>query len=147
MIIVMNRTVLIPILLSTFLLVGCETELDRCLEANTSGVFDYAQYKEKMSVFTKGSREFQNTNPSTQEFLDDFEKRQKELKLSFNPVEDEFNTCTQEKYQKEYNYALELREDGVELAELLEKVDQEAIANSCLPSTKAKKICNSQGIY
>jgi hypothetical protein len=31
----MKRTVLIPLLLSTFLLVGCESELDRCIEANT----------------------------------------------------------------------------------------------------------------
>ena len=46
MIIVMNRTVLIPLLLSTFLLVGCESELDRCMEANTS-VFDFDSYLNK----------------------------------------------------------------------------------------------------
>tara|TARA_Y100000996_G_C22498829_1_gene633531 strand:- start:976 stop:1299 length:324 start_codon:yes stop_codon:yes gene_type:complete len=30
----MKRTILIPILLATFLLVGCESEFDRCFEAN-----------------------------------------------------------------------------------------------------------------
>lgn len=44
----MKRTVLIPLLLSTILLVGCETEteFDRCFETNTS-VFDFDSYLNK----------------------------------------------------------------------------------------------------
>ena len=121
MIIVMNRTVLIPILLSSFLLVGCESELDRCIEAN-SGDFDESQYKVKRNKNVASLTAIEKEVHYCQ--IDRLDKRVKEL--------------TEQGYS-EYN-AREI---------VIYNLANQEILNSCIKDVKtcAKKTCNAQGIY
>ena len=60
----MKRTILIPILLSTFLLVGCSqepTELERCIETNLNNrddLIDEASYLKKLKLLDDGAIEY-----------------------------------------------------------------------------------------
>jgi len=150
MIIVMKKIILIPILLSTFFLVGCESELDRCIEANGGNiVFDGVKFKEKMDKFaTQYGREFARLQGEDSERL---EQMIEEYELSLDPIETEVNACFEEKYMKESDKILESTNDLSEATKLMNKVDQEAIINSCKKQlktkAKAKKICNAQGVY
>ena len=136
----MKRTILIPLLLSTFLLVGCSqepTELERCIEANGGNVeFDLAQYLRKGR---ESSKRIEDGSKSFKEALE-------ELKSSYTPTQLDFYNCTTEKVNERMK---ELEESGLTSDEVFEKVMEEGeeIQKYCLPMNRAKAICYSQGIY
>ena len=156
MIIVMNRTILIPILLSTFLLVGCETELDRCLEANTSAVIDEAQYMQKYNKNQRMLAEIWKLELTFDEQLKKSEEQNVAFDDSLTPNELQVSQCTIEKldnstdlndmYSDISDSTLETAEKEEQFAEQFDILLMEII-KSCFPSNVAKKICNAQGIY
>ena len=130
----MKRTVLIPLLLSTFLLVGCETEteLDRCIEANGGNVeFDLALYKEKINGLDIPDGVIEDS------FLEVFDLKSIEL---------EFYNCVNEKADERID---ELIDSGKDWSYIRDNnaIDFASIDNFCLPKNRAKEICHSQGIY
>tara|TARA_B100000315_G_C14182096_1_gene409398 strand:- start:89 stop:601 length:513 start_codon:yes stop_codon:yes gene_type:complete len=170
MIIVMNRTILIPILLSTFLLVGCETELDRCIEANES-VLDMDSLKNRTvqlarsdSKITIKSILYRNTAPEVDQIK--VAKTIKEFNDSLTPIEHLFLTCLKDDrmFVKAFKYKYE---EFVETAdgknhtreqfdEEMENHLQQLVIDSshCNPETlvepekeRATKVCHAQGIY
>jgi len=151
----MKRTILIPLLLSTFHLVGCSqepTELERCIEANGGNVeFDEDKFKEKHYKFsTQYSRELLRQAKTKQDRDPErLEQILKEYMLSLDPIGTEVDACFEEKWMKESDkIKAELKKGTqIDLAKRILEIDDEAIINSCLPSTKAKKFSNAQGIY
>ena len=121
----MKRTILIPLLLSTFLLVGCESELDRCIEGNFS--VDIREVREKYSLWIQ--EEIENPNK-----YEGFEAG------SFTSDEKAIARCviwSREDFSSSY-----LPFDN----EM--KVFDENVKD-CIQENKeeAKKICHRQGIY
>ena len=140
----MKRTVLIPILLSTFLLVGCETEteFDRCFEANGGNAeFDLASFREKQNSMISVPED-----TPYEDFVKVFSERVDMFESSMTAIESEFYLCGNEKYEQQMK-KLEAR--GIDRSDItLEKmIDQDEIDNLCLPKNRAKAICHSQGIY
>jgi hypothetical protein len=123
----MNRTVLIPILLSTFLLVGCETEteFDRCFEANGGNAeFDYALFMEKAnSSFPEEDEPVENTLETIKR-LKQSKERRRIFESSLTAIELEFHRCRTK------------RTRAICLSEVESK-----------NKNRAKAICHSQGIY
>ena len=142
----MKRTALIPLLLSTFLLVGCETETDlnRCIEANTADGFDQAQYRKKMDAI-RIKRDSASELPIN-ELLKEMKETEKNLISSLTAVEIKVYKCGQEKFSDRLT---ELTDIGFSPSEATEKIIQEEgeILTACLPRNQAERICNSQGIY
>ena len=138
----MKRTVLIPILLSTFFLVGCETEteFDRCFEANGGNAeFDKALYDEKNKARSLPE------DTQREDILEVFEKQERIFKSSLTASELEFRSCGRKKYSERDK---ELEDMGFkDFSERMNKIDNDEITNLCLPKNRAKQICNSQGIY
>ena len=116
----MKRTILIPILLSTFLLVGCESELDRCIEANGGNVdFDLALYREKIGV---------------EMFFE--EETLGYAYADLNSIELEFYLCESNIYNghsKEFEY------ERLDWQYLIEKTERDAINKYCLSELESRK--------
>ena len=130
----MKRTILILLLLSTFLLVGCETEteLDRCIEANGGNVeFDLALYKEKTNGLDIPDGVIEDS------FLEVFDLKSIEL---------EFYYCTRKISSERFR---ELIDRGKDFSYIRDNnaIDYASIDNFCLPKNRAKEICHIQGIY
>ena len=130
----MKRIVLIPLLLSTFLLVGCETEteLDRCIEANGGNVeFDLASYREKTAGLDIPDGVVRDI------FLETFD---------LNSIDLEFYYCTTKLSRERFK---ELTDRGKEWSYIRDNnaIDYDSIDNLCLPKNRAKEICHIQGIY
>ena len=116
----MKRIILIPILLFTFLLVGCESEFDRCIEANTE--FDEAQYKQKVvsSMFSTTS------------------------------IENEIYGCLIDKRKKRVNEYMKQGLTNDQAYGLIDnKLENKDFINYCKKQAiaTAKNICHSQGVY
>ena len=156
----MKRTILIPLLLSTFLLVGCESELDRCIEANTTdGFFDYDQWSKKHEDYLV-KRKIAGENSPLLERGSIWDSIDKMYERSLNDTEADFFACRNSKIERK---ALDVyrRKDYegrsvFSIKEAREKIilfEMEQIIRDCtgtvLVPTKAsaKKFCNAQGIY
>ena len=118
----MKRTILILLLLSTFLLVGCETEteLDRCIEANTE--FDEAQYKQKVVS----------------------------SRFSITSIENEIYGCLIDKRKKRVNEYMKQGLTNDQAYGLIDyKLENKDFINYCKKQAiaTAKNICHSQGVY
>jgi hypothetical protein len=142
MIIVMKKIILIPLLLSTILLVGCETEteFDRCIEANGGNAeFDLAQYMKKGE-----SEEAKAIMDSIPFGSIPNEELPKYFKSLYTPAELEFYKCALKKFKE---LEKEFTDSGLELSDVYSNIDMDEIFESCLPKNRAKAICHSQGIY
>ena len=138
----MKKIILIPLLLSTILLVGCETEteLDRCIEANGGNAeFDIAQYEEKAKTLVMPE------DTPYEDYIEASKEQRRIFKSSMTDSELEFYNCGVKKFSERNK---ELKDSGMDDAlERLENIDDDEIINLCLPKNRAKQICNSQGIY
>ena len=144
----MKRTVLIPILLSTFLLVGCSqepTELERCIAKNVETEFNEEKYFSENESYCSS---YESHRKKTEEIAAEFE----EIRLSsfrFLPGE-----SVEEREQRikeiEDKYYEDLKKEWTEfrnschpeLREILYSEKERKIRES-----KAERFCNSQGIY
>ena len=172
MIIVMKKLILIPILLSTFFLVGCESELDRCMEANIGGDFDEMKYIEKQNKGYIDGESITWANIEKRSIIMNINTIDaEEFRLSLNLREAKFDSCWKEEILEEgYStlyldpffmqnrfFSLVLKsmtEQGIARKKRILSAEFEDIWDFCLKEaslkevkTKAKKICNSQGIY
>jgi len=161
MIIVMNRTILIPILLTTFLLVGCETELDRCVNANMTE-FNLQIFLDKESVnqdelrllFESNKKEFGvNWILEKGKGMDSVEKLGKEFVNTLNSAEVSFFECGKNSYEKWYKELEKQYPDTwtqkVTAGDYQYQRDNEycqTLANE-EELKRVKSVCHSQGIY
>jgi len=123
----MKRTILIPILLSTFLLAGCESEFDRCFEANidTDIDIDEAEFMKKVDTLL--------------EKKDESDTRYSDGELSIDEVIQIQNAFIEDFFASLSTSERELWNGCVQVpGNTLE---------DCLPKLKAESICHSQGIY
>ena len=157
MIIVMNRTILIPILLTTFLLVGCESELDRCVNANMTE-FNLQIHLDKESayqdelklLFESNYKEFGlNWISEKGKGIDNVSKLGKEFRNTLNSAELSFFECGNNSYNKWYEELKEKYPDTYS-----QKVGDYQMDNEyCQTLTneeelkRVKSVCHSQGIY
>ena len=153
----MKKIILIPLLI---LLVGCETEteLDRCIEANTTdGFFDYDQWSKKHEDYLV-KRKIAGENSPLLERGSIWDSIDKMYERSLNDTEADFFACRNSIIERK---ALDVyRRNDYEgryissIKEAREKIilfEMEQIIRHCtvLVPTKAsaKKFCNAQGIY
>ena len=150
----MKRTILIPILLSTFLLVGCETEteLDRCIEANTDIDIDEAEFLSKVLAHRiealNRAEVLRKSELSMDESMDEILLFQNNFDSSLTNTELKAYKCGKEKYSDRYEelFRKKIAKSVSEAIEILAP-EEEEIFNACLPRVQAKAICHSQGIY
>lgn len=138
----MKRIVLIPLLLSTFLLVGCETEteLDRCIEAKFSS-FDYYGARVLYRLISKEEDPYKRRvieRGASKEEAIVFACVANNRKL-FEPVKDEsspYGFYNQPKFKGKppIDFEMKVFDDHAEACIQKEK-------------EKAKKICHREGIY
>ena len=144
----MKRTILIPILLSTFLLVGCESDLDICIEANVETVTDlndeeyfkenerycssYESFKKKIieieaqeaEYHSSGSWRLQRGESEKERIQRNIEMDDKFVREKVKLYSEFKNSCHLELRKKLYSWK--------------EKIIRES---------EAERFCNSQGIY
>ena len=139
----MKRIVLIPLLLSTFLLVGCESELDRCIEGNSPS-FDYwgarVLYRMIRTEEDPSKRRQIERSASKEEarvFGCVYSEREDYLYEIVRVPADSFNFVTTPKFT-----------GSVPPIDIEMKVFDDH-AENCIQKEKesAKKICHRQGIY
>ena len=145
MIIVMNRTILIPLLLSTFLLVGCESEFDRCIEANKS-----FNYEEKYNKYISNVK-----NKTGDEYFDVWN----DFDASLNSIEREVDSCVGESTYQEileiyptYNEWTEEKQEELWTSDEWGNMEKKWVRScSQKPEEEEKegvrKLCHAQGIY
>ena len=144
----MKRTILIPILLSTFLLVGCESDLDICIEANVETVTDlndeeyfkenerycssYESYKKKIiEIQAQEAERHSSGSWRLQRGESEKERHQRNKEMDDKYAEDLTKAMT------EFKNSCHL-----ELRKILYSKEEKRIRES-----EAERFCNSQGIY
>ena len=125
----MKRTVLIPLLLSTFLLVGCESELDRCIEGNFS--VDIWEVREKYRLWS----------------LEEEPRKRFSIERSFSVDERKVFICVDSRITNYMVFTLNTPVEEIEINIEMKAFDD--LATDCIQKEKekAKKICHRQGIY
>ena len=145
----MKKISLIPLLLSTFLLVGCETEteFDRCLAANLA-ILDPDEYTEKIKVYRKKLNLNADGSWNRAVILGDVLHSYWYTKLT--PIEEDFDRCLSEGMHLNSfkNWFMEDKELAIR--------NQNSYYKYCMKKEKewatkekerATKVCHSQGIY
>ncbi|MDG2229529.1 MAG: hypothetical protein P8L74_05350 [Gammaproteobacteria bacterium] len=126
----MKKIILIPLLLSTILLVGCESELDRCIKVVSDG-FDEGTYQNR--------RLYKKYEASGYGYVS-----------AFTDLEEKVYACERDRWTKRDK---ELTEQGLtedKISDLLNSdLEQEEIIYFCMKDikTSAKLVCHSQGVY
>ena len=142
----MKRIILIPILLSTFLLVGCESELDRCIEANVVTELNEEKYFSENESYCSS---YESHRKKTAEIAAEFE----EIRLSsfrWRPGEESAEEWQQRIKEIEDKYYEDRKKEWTEfrnschpeLREIFYSEKERRIRES-----EAERFCNSQGIY
>lgn len=147
----MNRKILIPILLSTFLLVGCETEteFDRCLETNLD--LDLEQFLEKIKSYQKKLTESEKRLIAVGDMAYFISNNWED---NLTSIERTFNSCLVGKLRDKGPYLDNLDYDEFGAMRYMEQ-KQQAVeyryswVEDCLAKDRerATKVCHSQGIY
>ena len=125
----MKRTILIPILLSTFLLIGCESELDRCIEGNFS--VDIREVREKYRLWS----------------LEEDPSKRLSIERSLSGDERKVFICVNSRITNYMVFRLNTPVEEIEINIEMKAFDD--LAKDCIQKEKekAKKICHSQAIY
>lgn len=148
----MKRAILIPILLSTFLLVGCSqepTELERCIAKNIETEMSEEKYFSENEYYCSSYESYRKK--SEEIGAERAEKYRSSLRFLPGESEEEWEQRIKEA-EKEYEdkYWEDLKKAATEfrnschpeLREILYSEKERKIRES-----KAERFCNSQGIY
>ena len=125
----MKRTILIPLLLSTFLLVGCESEFDRCMEGNFS--VDIWEAREKYRLW----------------WLEEDLFKKRDIRDSVTAGEGKVFVCVNASITNYIVYNLKTPVEEIEIDIVMKAFDDHTEACIQTEKEKAKKICHRQGIY
>ena len=140
MIILMKKIILIPLLLSTILLVGCETEteIDRCIEANLANL-DLDEYIEKINTYHQALP----TDTLKYNVRNILRIQNDYFYSKLSPIEKNFDFCLMDK----------LGEVIIKDFDMISKkravLFESSIYEYCMLKQKesAIKVCHSQGVY
>ena len=140
----MKRTVLIPLLLSTFLLVGCESELDKCFEAN----YEYSSLDIDNFKRTKLYPYFEQMNEEGLT-LDEFGKSIDLTEKTFMDCSFDVSNDLEERKDSRWKFYQARRLPSGRLSADDAKDYLEIIEAICLQKEeeRAKAVCHSQGVY
>ena len=139
----MKRTVLIPLLLSTFLLVGCESEFDKCFEAN----YEYSSLDIDKFKRTKLYPYLEQLNEDSS--LHEFKKSMDLTEKTFMDCSLDVNNDLEERKDSRWEFYKARELPSGRLSTDDAKDYFEIIIPICLQKEeeRAEAVCHSQGIY